>query len=54
MNIRQMYSNKEQKFYSQSNHMAELKDMLAQAKTDLRKIIRDYGYIHNGYVSDAT
>lgn len=53
LNTDQIYSNSEQKFYSQANHMAELKDMYYRAKNDLRKLIRDRGYIYNGYIIET-
>ena len=40
----QFFSNSEQKFYAQSTQMNELKSMYQKAQTDLRKLIRDYGY----------
>ncbi len=49
----QMFSNSEQKFYSQQAHMTELKDMYHRAKNDLRKLIRDRGYIYNGYLTES-
>lgn len=49
----QFFSNSEQKFYSQANHMTELKDMYHRAENDLRKLIRDRGYINNQYLSEA-
>lgn len=51
LNISQMFGGKEQKFYSQSNHLSELKDMLETEKTNLRKMIRDRGYVNNSYIS---
>ena len=53
LNAMQLFSNSEQKFYSQAAHMAELKDMYNLAKNDLRKLIRDKGYIYNSYLSEA-
>lgn len=53
LNTSQFFSNTDLKFYSQANHMAELKDMYNLAKNNLRKIIRDRGYIYNGYLSEA-
>ena len=53
LNVSQMFSNSEQKFYSQAAHMAELREMYHQAKNDLRKIIRDRGYIYNGYIKES-
>ncbi len=49
----QFFSNSEQKFYSQANHMTELKDMYHRAENDLRKLIRDRGYINNQYLSES-
>lgn len=40
----QFFTNKEQSFYSQANHMNELKSMYESAKLNLRKKIRDRGY----------
>lgn len=40
----QLLSNSEQKFYSQSAHLAEMKELLAKAQIDLRKLIRDRGF----------
>ena len=51
VNIAQMFGGKEQKFYAQSAHMAELKDMLKTAKSELRRMICDYGYINNSYIN---
>lgn len=49
----QMFSNSDQKYYSQANHMTELKDMYHRAQNDLRKLIRDRGYIYNGYIVES-
>lgn len=49
-NIAQMFGGKEQKFYAQSTHMAEIKSMLTDARVELRKMVRDYGYVHNSYI----
>lgn len=55
LNTAQFFSNSEQKYYSQANHMAELKDMYHGAKSDLRKMIRDRGTFNNSYIlADAT
>lgn len=40
----QMFSNSEQKYYSQAAHLAEMKELLVKAQTDLRKLIRDRAY----------
>ena len=49
-NIAQMFGGKEQKFYAQSMHMAEIRSMLTDARVELRKMVRDYGYVHNSYI----
>ena len=49
-NIAQMFGGKEQKFYAQSTHMAEIRSMLTDARVELRKMVRDYGYVHNSYI----
>lgn len=40
----QFFSNSEQRFYSQSQHLSEMKAMYVKAQTDLRKLIRDRAY----------
>ena len=40
----QMFTNSEQKYYSQAAHLAEMKELLSKAQLDLRKLIRDRGY----------
>lgn len=52
LNTLQMFSGKEEKFYSQSNHLKELKDLLALSQNRQRKMIRDRGYISNAYLSE--
>ena len=44
LNTKQFFSNSEQKFYSQANHMTELEKMYTKAQTDFRKLIRDRAY----------
>lgn len=51
LNIMQMYSGKEEKFYSQANHIDQLRNLLSDAKSELRKTIRDHGYISNSYIN---
>lgn len=40
----QLLSNSEQKFYSQAQHLSEMREMYEKAQTDLRKLIRDRAY----------
>jgi len=51
-NIAQMFSGKEEKFYSQSQHLSELRGLLEDTQLELRKAIRDRGYIYNPYLED--
>lgn len=44
LNTSQMFTNSEQKFYSQAAHLNELREMYTKAQTDFRKLIRDRGY----------
>ena len=40
----QFFGNQEQRWFSQSQHLTELKAMYQKAQIDLRKLIRDHGY----------
>lgn len=44
LNTAQLFSNSEQKWYSQAAHMNEIKAMYEKSQTDLRKLIRDRSY----------
>lgn len=48
--ISQFFGTKDQKYYSQSNHIDVVKALLEEAKIEQRKIIRDRGYISNSYL----
>ena len=50
VNTSQFFGGKEQKFYSQSNHMSELQAMLETEKNEFSKYIRDRGSIYNPYL----
>lgn len=49
---KQMLGSSEEKFYAQSNHLSQLQYMLSDAKTELNKILRDYGYLNNSYIKE--
>ena len=50
----QMITNsKEQKFYSQAMHLAELKSLLANSENKVRSMLRDKGYIFNSYLGNG-
>lgn len=40
----QLLTNSEQRFYSQAQQLSEMKELYNKSQTDLRKLIRDYGY----------
>ena len=52
INTAQFFGGKEQKFYSQSNHLAELSAMNSNARTDLYKYIASRGYYNNSYIKE--
>lgn len=46
----QMFSGKEVKWYAQSNHMAELRGIEEDVELEVRRMIRDRGFISNKYL----
>ncbi len=46
----QFTSSKESKWYNQKDHLAELRSFLKACKYEQQSLIRDRGYIYNGYV----
>lgn len=53
LNISQMFAGKEQKFYSQSAHLKEIFDLYENTRLEMRKEIRDRGFIYNDYLEDS-
>lgn len=51
VNTAQLLTGAEQKFYSQANHLSELRALLQDSEIELRGYIRDRGYIHNDYLN---
>lgn len=49
----QWFGGKEQKVYSQANHIAELRAMTESAYKEARDFIRDRNYINNNYLSNG-
>ena len=45
----QMFGGKEEKYYSQSQHLATIKALRDDPRTEARKLMRDYTYAHNSY-----
>lgn len=51
--LNQMVTNsKEQKFYAQQSHIAQLRELLADAENKVREMLRDKGYIYNSYLGN--
>lgn len=50
MNIAQMFGSKEEKFFSQSQHLKELRDLKESLHHEQRSMIRDRGYAWNSYL----
>lgn len=49
-NIYQNFTTSEQKFYSQSAHLSELRALSSDAETRIRGLIRDRGYLYNTWL----
>ena len=49
---KQLLTGSEEKFYAQANHISQLEQMLATAKTEFKNILRDYGYLNNSYIKE--
>lgn len=50
LNTMQLFGTKEQKFFSQQSHLSELRGLLEDTQLEVRKEIRDRGYIYNAYI----
>ena len=48
----QMFGGKEEKWFSQSSHLAELKALRDDTRTEARKLMRDYTYAHSSYFEE--
>lgn len=49
-NVAQMFGSKEEKFYSQSQHISELRSLVNDSKKIQRRMIADRGYAWNTYL----
>ena len=54
VNISQMFSGKEENFYSQATHLSEIKGLLSDKKSELSRYIRDHGTYNNSYIGGVT
>lgn len=50
--VAQFFGTKDQKYYSQSQHISELRGLLEDVTIEQRKMIRDRGYINNSYLEE--
>ena len=48
----QVFSNSEAKYYSQKEQLMGLIELQQKKERDLRKYIRDHGYVYNSYLED--
>lgn len=53
-NISQGFFGKEQKLFSQASHLAELRNLLADTKAELRHELGDRGVVINSYLGTST
>ena len=51
INLDQVFGGKEEKWFSQSSHISEIKDIYENARIYLKKEIRDHDMIYNSYTS---
>ena len=49
---KQLLTSGDEKFFAQANHVSQLEQMLATAKTELKNTLRDYGYLNNSYIKE--
>ena len=52
-NLSQMFSGKEQNFYSQANHISAVSAMLQDAKNEQTKLIADRSSLYNTYINPS-
>ena len=52
LNINQLIGTSDEKYYSQAQHLSELRSLLEDVEIKQLKIIRDRGYISNPYVNN--
>ena len=50
LNIAQLLTGNEQKFYSQANHLSGLEALLDSAKSEIEKEISDRAFVYNTYL----
>lgn len=53
VNLNQMFGGKEEKYYSQAQHLSELKGILEDTVVRLKKEIRDHDAVYNSYIGTS-
>lgn len=53
VNTSMLLAGKEQRWFSQANHISELRAMTDDAYKSARDFVRDRGYVFNGYLSSG-
>lgn len=53
INLNQMFGGKEEKYYSQAQHLSELRGILEDTIVRLKKEIRDHDAIYNSYIGTS-
>lgn len=53
-NMVQMFGGKEQKWFSESQHLAQLRELLADTKAELRHELGDRGVVINSYLGTSS
>lgn len=53
VNLNQMFGGKEEKWFSQSSHISELRGVLEDTVIRLKKEIRDHDTIYNSYIGTS-
>lgn len=51
--IKQFFGGSEQKYYSQANHLSELRGLYKDVKDEFDTLIRDRGAVHNDYLEET-
>ena len=49
-NIQQFFGSTDRKFYAQSNHLAQLKELKSELNTEMRNLIENRGLLKNSYL----
>lgn len=53
INLNQMFGGKEEKYYSQAQHLSELRGILEDTVVRFKKEIRDHDTIYNSYIGTS-